>query len=285
MNDTDTATTQDPAAIEQDIRRTQDDMSRTVDRIGDQLTPKNLFNALLEKADENNIDARFLLEGARRNPIALAMIAGGAIWLVSDSDAKLPKKRAGLSGDGDGADPHHRDYLAHMDRVEWRDDDDAASYQRRRDTARASYLMVERGHDEDEHGFRQRLDEATERFRDKRHAWADRARGAGDSVREKGTNAAGRAREMFSDSPLIGGLLAAAAGAIAGASLPMTRIEEERLAAAGSMARDVLGEQKERLSQAARETKDELVEQASQRVGDGAMAAQGQDWQPQPRSI
>jgi hypothetical protein len=66
-----TATNQDPAAIEQDIRRTQQDMSRTVNKISDQLTFRNIFNALLDKADENEVDARMLVDGARRNPIAL----------------------------------------------------------------------------------------------------------------------------------------------------------------------------------------------------------------------
>ena len=55
---TDTTRTEDPAAIEQDIRRTQEDMSRTVDRIGNQLNFRNLFNALLDKADDNDVDAR-----------------------------------------------------------------------------------------------------------------------------------------------------------------------------------------------------------------------------------
>lgn len=49
MNDS--TSTRDPAEIERDIRRTQDEMSRTVDRIGDQLTPRNLVNALLDKAE------------------------------------------------------------------------------------------------------------------------------------------------------------------------------------------------------------------------------------------
>src|ERR671913_1465284 len=96
---------QDPAAIERDIRRTQDQMSRTVDRIGDQLTPRNLMNALLDKAEDNDIDARYLIDGARRNPLALAMVAGGLIWLVSDSDAKLPKLGSGSSSTTDHDDP------------------------------------------------------------------------------------------------------------------------------------------------------------------------------------
>src|SRR5215217_6281845 len=82
--------TQNPDAIERDIRRTQEDMSRTVDKIGDQLTLKNVFNSLLDKADENGVDSHYLVDGARRNPIALGLIAAGAIWLVSDKNSKFP---------------------------------------------------------------------------------------------------------------------------------------------------------------------------------------------------
>jgi hypothetical protein len=252
---------QDPAEIERDIRRTQDEMSLTVERLGDQLTPRNLMNALLDKAEDNEIDARYLIDGARRNPLALAMVAGGLIWLVSDSDAKLPKLRSGSpSGTGDFGDPHHRDYVAHMERIERREADDDLAYQRRRDLARANYFMIERSHDEDESSFRRRLDEAAERFREKRHAWADSTRQAGGSLRDAGSNAASRARGAYGSNPLIGGLLAAAAGAIAGTVLPLTRAEDERLAGVGETAREAIGEHKDQLVSAAREKKDQLLE-------------------------
>src|SRR4028118_1615084 len=113
-------TSEDPAAIEQDIRRTQDNMSRTVDKIGDQLTIKNVFNSLLDKADENGVDTQYLIDGARRNPMALGLIAAGAIWLVSDKDAKFPslpsrgkRPQAGTRDELDlyDSDIHHRDYV------------------------------------------------------------------------------------------------------------------------------------------------------------------------------
>lgn len=269
MTDATTDTAQDPAEIERDIRRTQDEMSRTVDRIGDQLTPRNLLNALLDKAEDNDIDARYLLDGARRNPLALAMIAGGAIWLVSDSDAKLPKMsklRSGGSAGNEHHDPHHRDYVTHMERVERLPDEDDLAYQQRRDIARANYFMLERRHDEDHHSFRQRIDEAAERFREKRHAWTDSARHAGGSIRSSGNAAASRAREAYTSNPLIGGLIAATVGAIFGTALPLTRTEEEKLSGAGEAAREKLGEQKDRLVSAAHEKKDEMVARAEERV-------------------
>lgn len=281
-------TTQDPAEIERDIRRTQDQMSRTVDRLGDQLTPRNLLNALFDKAEDNNIDARYLLDGARRNPIALAMIAGGAIWLISDSDAKLPKigGKSSSPGSSDGHhDPFHRDYVAHMERCQRDEAEDDLAYQRRRDLARANYFMLERGHEEDESSFRQRLDDAAEKFREKRRAWADGTRQAGssllDSTRQAGTSlrdsgGAGlsSARQAYSSNPLIGGLLAAAVGAIAGTVVPLTRVEEEQLSGAGEKAREAIGEQKDHLVSAARDKKDELVAKVEEQAQPSGVSGQ-----------
>lgn len=262
---------EDPADIEREIRRTQEDMSRTVDAIGDQLTPRNLLNALLDKADSNNVDARMLLDGARRNPLALAMIAGGAIWLVSDSDAKLPSsnRRPAAPDNAAGPDPHHRDYIAHMERVEMRDGEDFAAYQRRRDAARANYFMIERAHDDDDHSFRQKLDRAAESFRNRRHAWADSTRQAGhamaDGSRDAVGSAIGKGQQLYSSNPLIGGLVAAAAGAFFGSLLPETQAEHETLGKLGDKARAAATEQADHVMSAAREKKDDLVATAEER--------------------
>ena len=271
MNDTMTDnSTQDPAAIEQDIRRTQDDMSRTVDKIGDQLTARNIFNALLDKADENNVDARMLLDGARRNPIALGLIAAGAIWLVSDKDSKFPSVGSGdgKSGDSDfdDSDVHHRDYVSHMSMVEIRDGEDFAAYQRRRDVARANFLMVERGHDEDDSSFRERLDSMTEKFREKRRAWSDSTAQAGTAAKQKARMAASKTQDFYNSNPLVGGILAAAVGAAFGGSLPISRQEQEKLGSVGEKAREVASEQKDQIASKLHEKKDELVEQADQKL-------------------
>lgn len=272
MNDamTDTST-QDPAAIEQDIRRTQQDMSRTVDKIGDQLTPRNIFNALLDKADENDVDARMLIDGARRNPIALGLIAAGAIWLVSDKDSKFPSvgsDKSGKSGDTDfdDQDIHHRDYVSHMSSVEMRDGEDPVAYQRRRDIARANFMMVERGHDEDDHSFRQRLDEMTEKFREKRRAWSDASAQAQAATKQKARMAAGKAQDFYNSNPLVGGILAAAVGAAFGSGLPITRQEQEKLGSIGEKAREIASEQKDQVASKLHEKKDEVVEKADRKL-------------------
>jgi len=260
-------TTEVPAAIEREIRRTQDNMSRTVDKIGDQLSVKNLFNALLDKADENNVDARMLYDGARRNPIALGLIAAGAIWLVSDKDSKIPQfgdksgKPATDDFDGD-YDIHHRDYVSHMSSVEQRADEDAMGYQRRRDLARSNFFMVERDHDEDDSSFRQRLDGLTDKFREKRRAWADSTSQAQVATRKKAQAAVGKAQDLYAGNPLVGGILAAAVGAAFGSALPITRQEQDKLGSLGDKARDVIDDNKEQVTSQLREKKDELLDKA-----------------------
>ncbi|MDQ3139672.1 MAG: DUF3618 domain-containing protein [Pseudomonadota bacterium] len=261
-----TDTTEDPAIIEREIRRTQDNMSRTVDKIGDQLSIKNLFNAVLDKADESGVDARTLVEGARRNPIALGLIAAGAIWLVSDKDSKLPslpsksdKKDDTNAGDFD---VHHRDYVSHMSAIEQRGDEDMMTYQRRRDLARSNFLMVERGHEEDDSSFRSRLDETADKFREKRRAWAESSSDVQAAGKQKARAAAGKAQELYAGNPLVGGILAAAVGAAFGSALPVTRQERDKLGSFGEKARDAVSEQTEKVTAQVREKKDELLEKA-----------------------
>ncbi len=281
MNNSTSDTAQDPAIIEQDIRRTQEEMSRTVDKIGDQFTARNIFNALLDKADENNVDARMLLDGARRNPVALGLIAAGAIWLVSDKDSKFPTvKKDGFRSsdedwDYDGSDVHHRDYVNHMSSVEWRDDEDDMSYQRRRDVARSNFLMVERSPDEDDNSFRQRLDDLTEKFREKRRAWSDSSSQAAGATVDKARMAADKTQDFYNNNPLVGGILAAAVGAAFGSALPITRQEQEKLGSIGGQARDIATEQKDQIASKLQETKDQVLEKADQKLQQS-----GSDQQP-----
>lgn len=263
MSDT---TTEDPAVIEREIRQTQDQMSRTVDKIGDQFSIKNLVNGLLDKADQNDVDARMLLDGARRNPVALGLIAAGAIWLVSDKSSKLPSfggkaDKAGGS-DRNDFDPPHRDYVSHMSAIEQRGDEDVLAYQRRRDQARSNFLMIERDHDEDDSSFRQRLDGMTDTFRQKRRAWADTAGHAQDATKQKAQAAVGKTRDLYADNPLVGGIIAAAIGAAFASALPITRQEQDKLGGLGEKARDVIDDNKAEVTSQFVEKKDQLLDKA-----------------------
>lgn len=254
-----------PGEIEREIRNTQRDMSKTVDDLERQMTPRNLFNSLLDKGDENDIDARYLLDAARRNPLALGMIAIGGLWLVSDADArpsalKPSKDEEPLAGGAGWHDPEHRTYVEHMTKCEPRHDEDDAAYRRRRDHARASYLMLEQRHDEDDHSFRKRLDDATEKMREQRQHLSERTREAVGRTREQAGNAASSVQRTYAENPLLGGLAAAFIGALAGAAIPVSRTEEEYLGSTGEKVLHEAKVQADRAGDYARQKKDELME-------------------------
>lgn len=82
-----TANRSDEALIERDIDRTQDRMGDTVRKLEDKLNPRDMAESLM---GEDGMDtAREALDVARRNPLPVALIAIGAVWLFATSDAPM----------------------------------------------------------------------------------------------------------------------------------------------------------------------------------------------------
>jgi ElaB/YqjD/DUF883 family membrane-anchored ribosome-binding protein len=270
---TDNTIERSPEEIERDIRSTQEDMSRTVQQIEGELTPRNIFNSLLEKADQNGVNARYVIDVARANPVALGIIALGGLWLVSDVDARpsalgLGKGRSDkLSAGGQSDDiwhPDHRSYVDHMARCEPQDGEDGAAYRRRRDLNRASYFMIEQGHDEDEGTFRQRLDQATDQLRQRRNQASESVQALMEQGRERARQAVSGAKGFYNENPVVSGLAAAFVGAIAGSALPATRIEEEYVGALGEQALTGVKTKAQQVGEDALHRKDDLVERIDQ---------------------
>lgn len=87
------------AAIEDDVRRTQDQIGDTVEKIEEKLNPHEITRSVI--GDENTDVAEEALAIARTNPIPVAMIAIGAIWLVATSPSPAIRRiREGIIGKG-----------------------------------------------------------------------------------------------------------------------------------------------------------------------------------------
>lgn len=110
-----------------------------------------------------------------------------------------------------------RPYLDHMSAINQRDGEELIAYSSRREAARANYLMLKRGNNDDEICFRQRLDDATAALRDRTSAFGDHAKDAASdmsqSLEKAGSKAADKAKralnagcDLYGRSPLIGGL-------------------------------------------------------------------------------
>jgi hypothetical protein len=95
MTDNSDGTAADPATIERDVRRTQDAMGDTVDKLEDKLNPHGMAQSLV---GEDGMDtAKEAFEVARRNPLPVALIALGTVWLCATSEAPMIRRmREGL---------------------------------------------------------------------------------------------------------------------------------------------------------------------------------------------
>jgi len=94
----------DEAMIEREIERTQDQMGETVQKLEDSLNPRHVARSLL--GDQNTDLAKEALEVVRQNPIPVALMAVGAIWLLATSSRSPAVRRltdqfrSGSSGAG-----------------------------------------------------------------------------------------------------------------------------------------------------------------------------------------
>ena len=87
------------ALIERDVVRTQDEMGETVREIEDRLNPRDVAQSFI--GEDGMETAKEALEVARRNPLPVALIAIGAVWLFATSDAPLIREmRERLTGRG-----------------------------------------------------------------------------------------------------------------------------------------------------------------------------------------
>lgn len=80
----------DAKTIERDIERTQDSIGKTVEKIEEKLTPREVTRSVL--GDSGQEWVREGLRMARDNPVPVAMIAIGAIWLFATSDSPMIKR-------------------------------------------------------------------------------------------------------------------------------------------------------------------------------------------------
>ena len=281
--------TRNADAIERDIERTQNSISDTVEQLQERFSPRNLMNSVLgDEAD----GADKLVSASKNNPLAVALIGAGALMLASGRTGSSIKKgvssltdRIGGSSNNRGvpaqpADPHHRSYLAHMNAVNHMENESADDYRRRRDRARANYFMIEQGHDEEESAFRKRLDDAGEALKSRTSAFGDMLSSGGQSISEGASSAADSVRsgtsaatswtqDTYRSNPMVGGLIAAAIGAILGAVIPETQFEDEQLGELGEQARSQASE----LADTAKNKAADLAEQGKEKAKDAAQTA------------
>jgi hypothetical protein len=95
------------ATLERDIDRTQDRIGDTVDKIEEKLNPSEITRSVLGEDGQERV--RNGLRIARENPLPVALIAIGALWLFATSDTPMIRRaRERFTGGrtSDGRDRH-----------------------------------------------------------------------------------------------------------------------------------------------------------------------------------
>jgi hypothetical protein len=93
------ADTRDSDTIERDIDRTQDKIGDTVEKIEEKMDPSEITRSILGEDGQESV--RNGLRIARENPIPVALIAIGAVWLFATSDTPMIRRvRERLIGGG-----------------------------------------------------------------------------------------------------------------------------------------------------------------------------------------
>jgi ElaB/YqjD/DUF883 family membrane-anchored ribosome-binding protein len=249
-----------PEQIEFEIQRTRERMSTNIDELGDRLSPDNLKQqakeAISEKAqdvvagvgDQARETGSQIMEFITRNPLLVAAMGLGAIWLFT-----LRKgNRSEVSGDRmarfaysgpERREPNGRPGLG------------------RRFGDRAD--SVRRSVSETVSDVGGRAGELKERVQ-------ERAGELGDAARERAREARGRLERMMAENPLVVVASATVIGLAFGMLLPETESERRVMGAKRDeivdRVQEAAGRVKEAAVEAGRDLQDTVREQVSQRA-------------------
>jgi len=252
---------QDPEVerLVEDIEETRNDMTGTVEEIGDRLDPRNIVadaketvrsatvgkvedmaNTATEIASDATQTVREagtgIMDRVTSNPIPAAMVALGAGWLL-------------LSGRSTSNRPNRSTYA----RSSWRDDQWS--------NGPGAMEQAQRRMGELTDGVERKVGEAADTFGQLADEVPYRARTAADDLTQS-------ASQMFYSNPLAVGAIAVAVGTAVGLAMPATEMERRTLA---EPARQAIGKAEEAASDA--------LEQVEQQARDVEQQALDEDRQ------
>lgn len=244
-----------PEAIVEDIETTRGAMTETVQAIGDRLSPTNIVadaKATVREATVGKVEVMAdnagrmieeagytaqnaggsIVETIKRNPLPAAMAAIGLGWLATHT-----------------AKGERRDEGGRLDGSRYR----AASY--------GSGWTPDRGYEEQRAGGpRQALADVGETVGERAGEVGDTLRQVPDEVRFRAEGLGQQAGRVLDETPFVAGAVAVAVGAVIGALLPATEVEQRVLGPATEKAIDAA-------EQTATEKMAEIEQTASESTG------------------
>jgi hypothetical protein len=184
----------DPAEIEREASEIREDLGRTLDALERKFSPGQVLDRSLGYLRDHGGDLTNTIgDTVKRNPVPLLLTAAGLTWLVASA---LRSRDEYYDLDLDDEDM---------------DDDDLVEDDLEPGTLRSK--------------VKDRVQATRERLRASRARATNKVSEAMDLTRERTAEVRGRLGTMMEEQPLVFGAIAVAVGALIGAALPTTEVE------------------------------------------------------------
>jgi hypothetical protein len=190
----------DPAEIEREASEIRENLGRTLDALERRFSPGQLLDRSLGYLRDHGGDLTNTIgDTVKRNPVPLLLTAAGLTWLVASALSSRRDEYYVLDLDDEDLEDEDLDDLDISE-----DDVEPATLRSR---------------------MKDRVQATRERLRASRARAANKVSEAMDLTRERTAEVRGRLGTMMEEQPLVFGAIAVALGALIGAALPTTNVE------------------------------------------------------------
>jgi hypothetical protein len=219
----------DPAAIERDLDATRARLGGRLDELQNRLSPGQVLDDLMAqlRSTEGGQFGRNLLASMRENPLPAALTGIGLIWLMASSSGRAVAVPNGSYEPSAATDMAARLRAAELGVERGADEHDHA-YSERVDAARGQVLGLVRSAQETAADYGKRIAAA---LGSARQSVREGLHDAGDRIGSAGSGLKGAMPSVgtLGENPVLLGALGVAAGAILGSLLPISEQEEAYL--------------------------------------------------------
>jgi hypothetical protein len=190
----------DPAAIEREATEIREDLGRTLDALERKFSPGQILDRSVGYLRDHGGElTQTIGDTVKRNPVPILLTAAGLTWLLVSAIRSRDDELYDLEAEDEDLDDED------MDDIELEEGGSTAGRLRRK--------------------VRDRVEATRERLRASREAASNKVSQAMDATRERGAQMRGQLSSMMEEQPLVFGAIAVAVGALIGAALPTTQVE------------------------------------------------------------
>lgn len=243
------------AEVERQLEQDRNDIEQTLAVIGERLSPGRLVDQAINSFKEGT-GGEMMSSVSRtvgQNPFPLILTGIGLAWLMkatSTTNRQAQRQLASTSAETDAETVDVAERVRNATEAVVRQAGETGeAFQERMTEARAKALAIQRQAGETANAFRERVEDAVRRAQETaaqvgghaKQAWETSAEALSTgarSTRRQAEQAQNRIQDFYAAEPLVAGAVALAAGALIGALMPPTRVEDRVLGGVGDALRE-----------------------------------------------